>query len=134
MSSALDLVEILAELFSWIGLILAALCFFVLLVLRSTRGGWDETEAVIITVDGQPQLRWMAIDGTLHSRELHPDEAASLADPEQLHVHYNRRSPHRVRFDVVGHGEKVLRALAFIFLGIGATSLIVSLVALFLPH
>lgn len=133
MSSVRDLVEILAELFGWIGLILSVLCFLALLILRSTRGSWEETEAVVVDDGAIPELRWMTTEGILHTRELNPDEREAMSDPEQLHIHYSRRAPHRIRFEVVGHGEKVMRALGFIFLGIGAVAFIVSLIVLFIP-
>jgi hypothetical protein len=36
-----------------------------------------------------------------------------------------------VRFEVVGHGEKVLRTLGFSFLGLGVVGFVVSIVSLF---
>ena len=134
MSHVLDLVENLAELFTWIGLLLGAGCLTAMLILRAARSGWVETDAVIVDENGSEQLRWMTTDGELHKRDLHPDERSTIADPDELHVHYHRRAPHRVRFEVVGHGEKVLRALGLILVGIGVLSFIVSLVALFIPR
>jgi hypothetical protein len=133
-SHVLDLVENLAELFTWIGLLLGVGCLIVVLILRAARSGWVETDAVVVEENGSSQLRWMTTDGELHKRELHPDEHSAITDPDELHVHYHRRAPHRVRFEVVGHGEKVLRALGLILIGIGALSFVVSLVVLFVPR
>jgi hypothetical protein len=133
-SHVLDLVENLAELFTWIGLLLGAGCFVAVLILRAARSGWVETDAVVVEENGSAQLRWMTTDGELHKRALHPDEQSIIADPDELHVHYHRRAPHRVRFEVIGHGEKVLRAIGFILVGLGVLSLIVSLVVLFVPR
>ncbi|HEV7951531.1 MAG TPA: hypothetical protein VGP24_17355 [Glaciihabitans sp.] len=134
MSSFLDLVEVLAELFTWVGLVLGGLSFLTLLIVRVSRGSWVETEAVVVDEAEASQLRWMTIDGILHSRNLDADERAAIKDPDELLIHYSRRSPDRMRFEVAGHGEKVLRALGFILLGIAAVSIVVSIVVLFIPH
>jgi len=133
-SHVLDLVENLAELFTWIGLLLGVGCLVAVLILRAARSGWVETDAVVVEHNGTAQLRWMTTEGELHTRELHPDEQSTIADPDELHVHYHRRAPHRIRFDVVGHGEKVLWALGFTLVGLGVLSFIVSLVILFVPR
>ena len=134
MSNVHDLVGNLAELFTWIGLVLGGILFLVVLILRVARGGWEETDAVVVDDSGTPQLRWMTTQGVLHSRHLSVDENSAIADPDELHVHYNKRNPEHIRFDAAGHGEKVLRALAFILTGIGVVAAIVSLVLLFIPH
>jgi hypothetical protein len=126
-----DLIELLAELFGWFGLLAAAGCFLAVAILRVSRGQWEETEAVIVDhLDGS-QLRWMTTEGELHTRGLDPHERASIADPDELQVYYSRRSPELVRFEVVGHGEKVLRTLGFSFLGLGVVGFVVSIVSLF---
>lgn len=134
MSNVHDLVGNLAELFTWIGLSLGLILFLVVLVLRIARGGWEETDAVVVDDAGTPQLRWMTTEGVLHTRHLSSEENDAIADPDELHVHYSKRTPEHIRFEATGHGEKLIRALAFILTGIGILAAVVSLVLLFIPH
>ena len=134
MNSVLDLVGILAELFTWVGLILGVLCLLVVMILRLTRLSWIETDAVIVEESGSAQLRWMTTEGTLHTRILDDGERSEIDDPDELHVHYHRHAPDRIKFEATGHGEKVLRALGLILLGIGIAAIIVSLVVLFIER
>ncbi|MCU1406196.1 MAG: hypothetical protein JWQ43_2499 [Glaciihabitans sp.] len=134
MSNVHDLVGNLAELFTWIGLSLGVVLFLVVLVMRIARGGWVETDAVVVDDFGTPQLRWMTTEGELHTRHLDAEENDAITDPDELHVHYNKHAPQHVRFEAAGHGEKVVRALAFILTGIGALAAVVSLVLLFVPQ
>jgi hypothetical protein len=128
-----DLIELLAELFGWFGILAALACFLTVAILRVSRGQWEKTEAVVVDDSTGHQLRWMTVEGELHTRSLDSHERASIADPDELHIHYSRRAPDNIRFEVVGHGEKVLRALGFSFLGLGILGFVVSLVALFVP-
>jgi hypothetical protein len=129
-----DLVDLLAELFGWIGLSAGAICFLIVAILRLSRGRWEETEGVVVDNDSDSQLRWLTTDGELYSRDLAPDERAAIRDPDELHVHYKRSDPGRISFDPIGHGEKVLRALGFTFLGMAVLGFIVSIIALFVER
>ena len=129
-----DLIELLAELFGWFGLLAALGCFFAVAILRVSRGQWEETEAVVVDNADGHQLRWMTTAGELHTRSLDAHERDSITDPDELHIHYSRRAPDVIRFEVVGHGEKVLRALGFSFLGLAIVGFIVSLIGLFVPR
>ncbi|PRY66961.1 hypothetical protein B0I08_10844 [Glaciihabitans tibetensis] len=128
-----DLIDLLAELFGWFGILAAAGCFLVVAILRLSRGHWEETEAVVVDNADSSQIRWMTAEGVLHTRTLDPHDRAAIADPEELHIYYSRRAPDHIRFDVAGHGEKVLRALGFSFLGLGIVAFAISLIALFVP-
>lgn len=129
-----DLVDLLAELFGWIGLIAGAICFLVVAILRISRGSWEETEGVIVDNAHDSQLRWMTTEGELHTRDLAPDERAAIHDPDELRIHYKRNAPEHISFDPVGHGEKVLRTLGFTFLGMAVLGFVVSIIALFVPR
>jgi hypothetical protein len=129
-----DLVDLLAELFGWIGLSAAVICFVIVAILRISRGRWEETEGVVVDNANDSQLRWMTTEGELHTRELGPAERAAIRDPDELHIHYKRSAPERISFDPVGHGEKVLRTLGFTFLGMAVIGFVVSIIALFVPR
>ena len=142
MDSPLDVIDLFIELLIWLGFILGGLCFLALLIMRAARGGWIETEAVL--VEGDPNgtvaptsdasstsVRWMTEDGVLYSAVLHPDDIDEARDPETLRVFYSRRAPHRFRMNAAPHGEKVLLVLGIVLVGAGALATIVSIVLLF---
>jgi hypothetical protein len=133
-NNTLEFVGVLAEVFTWVGLVLGGFCLFSLLVVRAFGGRWVETDAVAVEGDraGEMRLRWMS-EGGLHERSVSQDEHDRMAGPDGVRLFYNVRDPGRARFDAVGHGEKTLRLLAWLLLGLGALALVVSIVLIFVP-
>ncbi len=129
MTSALDLAELLAELFSWIGLLVGVVLFLVLGLLRAARGAWDETEGVVVDGTEGAELRWMSVAGRLHSRPLTASERSGIADPEQLRLYYSRRDPERMTLQQP-HGARLLWVLGLVFLGIGLVASLASIILL----
>lgn len=130
MSDAQSFVGNLAELFTWIGLLIGGLCFLILLITRAVRGPLVETEAVLAAEPDGVYLRWLADDGLLRARRLAEHERAEVSDPEELRVFYRRHSPSDVSLDPVDHAERVLRMLGLVFLGVGVLAIVASVVAL----
>lgn len=131
-TSTLDIVGTIAEVFTWIGLVLGGLCFLSLLIARTIGGRWVETDAVAISESGNTRLRWMSPSG-LHEQLL----GASEHDPagaESHRVFYSERNPNKIRFDPTGHGERTLRLLSLLLLGLGAAALIASIALIFVPE
>lgn len=133
MSSAQEVVGIVAELFIWIGLGGAALCFLSLLLVRAFQGTPVSSEGVLAETATGTQLRWLAEDGLLRSRALTEFETADEIDPDELLVYYRRRSPDTVELHPVDHAEGVLRMLALILLGVGVLAMVTSFVAMVIP-
>jgi len=118
-----EAVGAVAELLSWVALPVALVFALVAVLIRLTRGGWDEAAAVI--VDGE--LRWMAADGSFHSAPAPEHPLAASAD--DLHVFYRTRRPDLWYPTKVAHDERTCRVIAILFLVIGIVSVVVSLVA-----
>ena len=133
MTSAQDILGIAAELFIWLGFGGTALCFLILLVVRAVQGKSVSSEGALAETDTGTQLRWMADDGLLRSRQLTESERAEITDPDELLVFYRRHSPDTVELQPVDHAEGVLRMLGLILLGVGVLALLLSFVALLLP-
>lgn len=125
-----EVLGIAAELFIWIGLGGAALCFIILLLVRAVQGKSVSSEGVLAESDAGTQLRWLADDGLLRSRPLTEAERAEVTDPDELLVYYRRRSPDTVDLQPVDHAEGVLRMLGLILLGVGVLAMIISFVAM----
>lgn len=133
MTSAQDILGIAAELFIWLGFGGAALCFVILLVVRAVQGKSVSSEGALAETDTGTQLRWMADDGLLRSRQLTEAERREIDDPDELLVFYRRHSPDTVELQPVDHAEGVLRMLGLILLGVGVLAFLLSFVALLLP-
>ncbi|WP_213815564.1 hypothetical protein [Glaciihabitans sp. dw_435] len=133
--TALKLIELLAELFTWIGFLAGGACLLTLVIVRAARGSWVETDAVLVDAPGSggTLVRWMTDEGTLHTAELTPDELADIKDPDALQIHYSRRSPDRMRIGSHTDGEKVLRVTGLVLVGLGVIAVIVSIITLFIP-
>lgn len=130
MGSVQEVIGVAAELFIWIGLGGAAVCFISWLLVRAAQGKPVSSEAVLAESDTGTQLRWLAEDGLLRSRPLTEQERAELGDPDELVVHYRHRSPDLVGLQPIDHAEGVLRLLGLILLGVGVLAIVVSFVTM----
>ena len=130
--NTLDILENLAEILTWIGLVIGSLCYFGLLIMQLSAGRWVETDAVMIGGADQPRLRWMSSEG-LHEHLIHETDHRDFGSYDGIRVYYSARNPHRYRFERIGHGEKLMRLLTVLFLGIDALALIVSIALIFVP-
>jgi hypothetical protein len=130
--STLDIIGLIAEVFVWVGLVLGAVCLLVLLVMRTFGGRWIEADGVAVTEAGETRLRWMSLHG-LHERFLDPDDRHLVNPSAPIRLYYSQRDPSRIRFDAVGHGERTLRLLSWLLLGLGLVALVVSIVLIFIP-
>ena len=130
--NTLDILENLAEILTWIGLTIGGLCFFGLIIMQLSAGRWIETDAVMIDGAGQSRVRWMSSEG-LHEHLIHEGDHRDFRSSDGIRVYYSARNPHRYRFERIGHGERLMRLLTWLFLGIGALALIVSIALIFVP-
>jgi len=124
---------LIAELFTWIGFTVGGICLFILLILRGARGPWVETDAVLVLGDDATEtdeVRWMSEDGGLHAHRIRAHEREEISDPEQLRIFYSKREPHIGRLEARTDGERVLRLLSWVLLGVGAAAVVLSLVLL----
>jgi hypothetical protein len=129
--TTLEFVGLIAEVFTWVGLVLGAVCLLVLLLMRTFGGRWIEAAGLAVTESGETRLRWMSLHG-LHERLLDPADH-HYAAPAAIPLFYSQRDPSRIRFDAVGHGERTMRLLAWLLLGLGFLALGVSIILIFIP-
>jgi hypothetical protein len=130
-SSTLEIVGLIAEVFTWVGLVLGGVCLLVVLVMRTVAGHWVEAHGLAVTESGETRLRWMSLHG-LHEQLLDPDDH-HFADPAAIRLYYSQRDPSRIRFEPVGHGERTMWLLARLLLGLGLVATAVSIVLIFIP-
>lgn len=131
--SAQEVIGVASELFIWVGLGGAALCFIGLLLVQAVQGRQVTSEGVLVETPSGTHLRWLAEDGLLRSRPLAEFEQEHAANPDELRVYYRSRSPDTVELQPLDHAEGVLRLLGLILLGVGVVAFIASFVAMLLP-
>ncbi|UOE43768.1 hypothetical protein [Agromyces larvae] len=124
---ALDVIGLLLEVLSWVGLGAGAVLGIAWIAARSADGGWREVEVVVVPGIGQdaPVARWFAGD-ELHERPLEDDELAKLEAVGDDAVAW--ASGGRLRFERRSHAARVLGLLALILLAVGAVALAAGLI------
>ena len=119
-----DLADLLAELFTLLGLVGAACFAAAWLILKAVRGRWNEVPAEL--VDGH--LRWMDLNGAFHTAQLEGDAPAALDD---FHIFYRQRSPERYHLRPIAHDERTLGVVAACLGGVGLAAVMASVMLLF---
>jgi hypothetical protein len=129
--SFLDILAIIVEVLSWVGLGIGVPVFIAALILRAADGRWHEVDIGIVegTSSGVPALvRWFASD-ELHERELTPEELASIDDPDSATAYAD--SSGRLRFERHSAPTRVFWVLSLALLGVGVVALAASLILMF---
>lgn len=124
----LDRVGEIAELFTWLGLLMGVLVLLVALVVRLVEGHWLTADADTAEIDGDLQLTWIADDGEVYRRFLEPDERETVGAAPRVTVHYRKGRPLRAHLDKRTHASRVLLLLGTILTGVGVIALVVQLV------
>ncbi|AWB89178.1 hypothetical protein DF220_01335 [Salinibacterium hongtaonis] len=132
--SGRDILGTLLELFSWIGIPLGITFLLVALLVRGVSGRWEETTAVIVRESAPLEARWMAHDGSIHSRVLEDHELEHAADEDALTIYMNPSRPERMRLRRHGGGEQTLWVLTAIFGGVGVLASVAGLIVMFIPE
>ncbi|WP_308798613.1 hypothetical protein [Agromyces silvae] len=120
--SFLDILAIIVEVLSWVGLGIGVPLFIVALILRAADGRWHEVDVGIVERGaGEPVLaRWFASD-ELHERELTADELEEVDDPDSATAYAD--STGRLRFDRHSAPARVFWVLSLVLLGVGVVAL-----------
>jgi hypothetical protein len=139
MTTPLDAASLVLELLSWIGLCLGVPLLLAGHLRRLAFSGWNETMAVIVagrpapdahgTDPTRPRLfRWLGDDGHLYELPADTEETEHLDEGDDVTVFVNPRRPEQARTGPTRREGHLLRLLGWIFVGIGAASVILSIV------
>lgn len=132
MNDSLETIAVIAELFTWIGLLGGALCLLLRLIISVVGGSWSEAHAVVVDDENGSLLRWMTQEGEIHEARL--TDAASLGDPDELQIYFKNSSPDTIRFERHSHLGQVLLTLAIILLALGTAAAIASIIVMFVAN
>jgi hypothetical protein len=123
----------IAELFTWIGLILGGLALVAGLVRGALMRNPRTHRGVVVEADEHSvAFRWFGDDGDIHEASAPPLRRRSVSVGDDLTVYTPRSRPERGRIDPVDHLGRTLRVIGWVLLGIGIFAAVLSIVLLFL--
>jgi hypothetical protein len=126
-----DIVSILSEIFSIVGLLVGIPLYLVGLSVRGFGHRWVQTDGVVAATSAGPVIRWFDSTGEVHEALADSHETAHLNPGDDVTLWFNARSPERCRTHSPDHDGKALRLTGLILAGIGAGSAILGIVLLF---
>ena len=115
----------IAEVFTWLGMVIGITLLLIVWIVRAVRGPWSTITAVVV----DDQVRWMTDAGDFYSRTLSDHERESLGEEPSFHSRRNQRDVH---LEPVAHDERMLFILGLVFLGIGIIAFVASFAVLFM--
>ncbi|NLP82695.1 hypothetical protein HF576_02430 [Microbacterium sp. CFH 90308] len=125
-------IDAIAEIFSWVGFGVGALVAGIALVMYLLDGTWVPTRAVVEDAEHGHIVRWFDEDGGVNESALTHEQELAIGEKDMADVFYRRGARNRMRLT---QGSPAVRAVALLaggLIAVGALSLAVSLVLLFL--
>ena len=126
-----NVVDVVIELFTWVGLGVGLLLAIVAMIVYVADGTWVPVRAVVEDVDGHRVVRWFDEHGGVNEAPLSPHEDARIGDADMADVFARRGSRHRMRLTRSSPHVRFLTLLATGVLGLGALAFVLSTVLLF---
>ena len=126
-----DLVSLLSEIFSFVGLLVGIPLYIAGLSVRGFGGRWIQTDGVIAQSAQGPVIRWFDSEGDVHEAHADTHESADLQPGDDITVWFLGRAPARCRTHSPDHDGKALRLTGLILLALGVASAILGVVLLF---
>lgn len=132
MTDPIAVLSTLAELLSWVGLVLGALFLIAGYTLRAFVRSWRAHDGAVVSVTEEiVGFRWFGSDGELHEGTDDRDPARTLEVGDAVTVYATERHPSSGRIDSPEHGGKALRAVGWVLFGLGLLSVVVGVLLLF---
>lgn len=123
--------DALLETFTWVGFGAGLLLLLVALLVRLADGTWQSTHVMIEDGPHGRVAHWFAVDGGVGAALLAPDQEKALAGRDEADVFTRVGVLDRIR---LGKGSPAVRAftiLSVALIGVGAVSVVGSLIQLF---
>lgn len=129
MASATDVIGVIAEVFTWVGIGGAVALGILAAALKLADGTWLPVRAVVEPVHGGRVVRWIDADGEIGEASLSAHQAAEIGGADMADVYYRRGSRDRMRLHP---GSPAVRAIGSLAVGFGALGLASTLAQLIL--
>jgi hypothetical protein len=132
MDDPIDVISLIAEVFSWIGIAAGIVLVIVGYIRKAVFIGWTQTLGVVVLDDlGDLVYRWLGDDGVLYEAPSIDDDTQVLEPGDDVTVYVNPRDPSVGRIDDPAHEGRALRMTGWILLGLGVGAVVLQLVLLF---
>ncbi|MCC4250337.1 MULTISPECIES: hypothetical protein [Microbacterium] len=126
-----NVVDVVIELFTWVGLGAGVLLAVAALILYVADGTWLPVRAVVEDVDGHRVVRWFDENGGVNEAPLSPHDDARIGRADMADIFARRGSRHRMRLTSFSPLVRFVALLATGVLGLGAVAFLVSIILLF---
>ncbi|MBT9608348.1 hypothetical protein [Microbacterium sp.] len=127
-----NVVDVVIELFTWVGLGAGTLLAIAALLLYVADGTWLPVRAVVEDLGDHRAVRWFDEDGGVNEAPLSPHDDERVGTADMTDVFYRRGSLHRMRLTRSSPLVRFVALLAAGVLGLGVVAFAVSIVLLFL--
>lgn len=124
-------VDALLETFTWAGFAAGILFLLVALIVRLTDGSWVPTRILIEDDDHGRVARWFGADGGVGTAHLSHEQDAVLAGRDEAEAYTRAGTSDRFRLERSSPAARAFSILGVVLIGVGAASVIVSLVLMF---
>jgi len=129
-----DAVSLIAEVITWVGLSLGSAILIVGLIWLGLSGRWVRTDGVVVddTVSAQ-SFRWIDSSGEVREDFVDDTGVVQRKAGDAVTVYFDSWRPWKGRIDSPAQGGRAFRLAGGILLAIGALSLVLSFVLMFVP-
>lgn len=125
-----DVVGLIAEVFTWIGVLGAMGLAFLALVARVADGSWASTRAVVEHTDEGALVRWFDDQGTVNEAPLNAHDLHIIGNRDMADIHYRVGWHNRMRLTPGSPAVRALVQLTFLMVGVAALAFAVGWIAL----
>jgi hypothetical protein len=123
---------VIAELFTWIGVLLGGAALVAGFVRGALMRNPRTHRGVVIEADEHSvTFRWFGDDGGIHEASAPPLRRRTLSVGDEVTVYAPRSRPERGRIDPVDHLGRTFRVIGWVLLGIGLLASVLSIALLF---
>lgn len=126
-----NVVDIVVELFTWVGLGVGVLLALAAVVLLLADGTWLPARAVVERVDDHRVVRWFDEHGGVNEAPLSSHDDARVGPADMTDIFYRRGSMHRMRLSASSPVVRFVALLAGGVLALGVGAFVISIVLLF---
>jgi hypothetical protein len=125
------MVDVIAEIFTWVGFGAGALLAGIALVAYLYDGTWVPVRAFVETTEHGRVVRWFDEDGSANEAALTNEQAHTVGDAGKYDIFARRGWRNRMRFTRHSPFVRAFALLAAGLIGLGVIALIVSAIVLF---
>lgn len=125
-----DVVGLIAEVFTWIGILGAVGLAFLALVARVADGTWVSARAVVEHTDRGAVVRWFDDQGVVNEAPLSAHDLAEIGSRDMADIEYRSGWQNRMRLRNGSPAVRALVRLALLFAAVAVLAYAVGWIAL----